>query len=128
MEVDFLKKNQVSTVEQKRLLIESDHPQLSIVRQCELLGLARSSYSYEPVPISEEDLILMRLLDEHYTRSPFLWEAQGGGLPRLARIGSGSQTREAADGADGLGNDLSEATPEPSGRTEYSFSLSAPWG
>jgi putative transposase len=45
-------------------LIEPDHPQLSIVRQCELLGLARSSYSYEPAPISEEDLLLMRLLDE----------------------------------------------------------------
>jgi len=52
-------------------LIEPDHPQLSIVRQCELLGLARSSYYYEPVPESEEDLLLMRLLDEQYTRTPF---------------------------------------------------------
>jgi putative transposase len=67
----FSKKNQANTVEQKRLLIEPDHPQLSIVRQCELLGLARSSYYYEPVPVSEEDLILMRLLDEQYTRTPF---------------------------------------------------------
>jgi putative transposase len=52
-------------------LIEPDHPQLSIVRQCELLGLARSSYYYEPAPESEEDLLLMRLLDEQYTRTPF---------------------------------------------------------
>jgi putative transposase len=52
-------------------LIDPDHPQLSIVRQCELLGLARSSYYYEPVPESEEDLLLMRLLDEQYTRTPF---------------------------------------------------------
>ena len=66
-----LKKNQVSTVEQKRLLIESSHPHLSIARQCELLGLARSSYYYEPVPENEEDLLLMRLLDEQYTRTPF---------------------------------------------------------
>ena len=44
---------------------------MSIVRQCELLGLARSSYYYEPVPESEEDLLLMRLLDEQYTRTPF---------------------------------------------------------
>jgi putative transposase len=36
-----------------------------------LLGLARSSYYYQPVPISEEDLLLMRLLDEQYTRTPF---------------------------------------------------------
>jgi putative transposase len=52
-------------------LIEPDHPQLTIMRQCELLGLARSSYYYEPVPTSEEDLLLMRLLDEQYTRTPF---------------------------------------------------------
>jgi putative transposase len=44
---------------------------LSIVQQCELLGLARSSYYYEPVPASEENLRLMRLLDEQYTRTPF---------------------------------------------------------
>lgn len=51
--------------------MEPDHPQLSIVRQCELLGLARSSYYYEPVPESEEDVLLMHLLDEQYTRTPF---------------------------------------------------------
>jgi putative transposase len=44
---------------------------LSITQQCELLGLARSSYYYEPVPESEENLLLMRLLDEQYTRTPF---------------------------------------------------------
>jgi putative transposase len=44
---------------------------LSIVQQCELLGLARSSYYYEPVAESEENLQLMRLLDEQYTRTPF---------------------------------------------------------
>ncbi len=71
VETDFLKKNQERSVEHKRLLLEPDHPQLSIVRQCELLGLSRSNYYYEPVPISEEDLLLMRLLDEQYTRTPF---------------------------------------------------------
>lgn len=35
------------------------------------MGLARSSYYYEPAPESEEDLLLMRLLDEQYTRTPF---------------------------------------------------------
>ena len=67
----FSKKNQVSPIEQKRQLIEPNHPQLSIARQCELLGLARSSYYYEPMPESEENLLLMRLLDEQYTRTPF---------------------------------------------------------
>jgi len=40
------------------------------VRQCDLLGLPRSSYYYEPAEASEEDLRLMRLIDEHYTRQP----------------------------------------------------------
>ena len=52
-------------------MIEPTHSELSIVRQGELLGLARSSYYYEPVPASEENLQLMRLLDEQYTRTPF---------------------------------------------------------
>lgn len=52
-------------------MIEPGHPDLSIVKQCELLGLARSSYYYQPVPVSEENLFLMRLLDEQYTKTPF---------------------------------------------------------
>jgi putative transposase len=59
------------SIEEKRREIEPQHPQLSIERQCALLGLARSSYYYEPLPESEENLRLMRLLDEQYTRAPF---------------------------------------------------------
>ena len=33
--------------------------------------MARGSYYYEPVPVSEENVQLMRLLDEQYTRYPF---------------------------------------------------------
>lgn len=44
---------------------------MSIVRQCELAGLARSSLYYEPVGDSAEDLELMRRIDEQYTRTPF---------------------------------------------------------
>jgi putative transposase len=40
-------------------------------RQCELLGLHRGSWYSEPVGESEENLRLMRLLDEQYTRTPF---------------------------------------------------------
>jgi putative transposase len=52
-------------------LIEPDQAQLSLRRQCQLLGLARSSFYYEPQPESEADLFLMRMLDEQYTRTPF---------------------------------------------------------
>jgi putative transposase len=57
-------------VEEKRALIEPEHPSISMARQCELVGLARSSSYYQPIPESEENLLLMRLLDEHYTRTP----------------------------------------------------------
>lgn len=65
------KKKSVSGLEEKRALIEPAHPELSVARQCELLGLARSSSYYQPVPESEEHLLLMRLLDEQDTRTPF---------------------------------------------------------
>jgi putative transposase len=56
---------------EKRALIEPEHPEVSIVRQCELLDLARSSYYYQPEPESGETVQLMHLLDEQYTRTPF---------------------------------------------------------
>jgi len=52
-------------------LIEPRHEQLSLERQCELVGLPRSSWYYEAVPDNPEDLRIMRLLDEQYTRTPF---------------------------------------------------------
>lgn len=54
-----------------RTLIDPSHAQISIVRQCELLGLARSSYYYEPVPENSYNLELMRLMDEQYLQTPF---------------------------------------------------------
>jgi len=52
-------------------MIELSNPSLSIARQCELVGLARSSYYRQPEPESQETLTLMRLIDEQYTRTPF---------------------------------------------------------
>jgi putative transposase len=42
-----------------------------VARQCELVGLARASYYYRPVAESAEELALLGLLDEQYTRTPF---------------------------------------------------------
>jgi len=41
-------------------------------RQCELLGVSRSSVTYKPVPESAEDLRIKRLLDEYYMIDPCL--------------------------------------------------------
>jgi putative transposase len=59
------------SVEQKRALMEAGHPQLSLRRQCALLGLARGSWYDQPLGPSVEDVELMRLLDEQYTATPF---------------------------------------------------------
>jgi putative transposase len=55
----------------RRGWIEVNHPELSIVAQCELLGLPRSSYYYEPVPESAANLRLLRLIDEQYLATPY---------------------------------------------------------
>jgi putative transposase len=44
---------------------------LSLRRQCELIGLNRSSYYYQPATESSLNLTLMRLIDEQYLRTPF---------------------------------------------------------
>ena len=45
---------------------------LSVVRQCQLVGLARSTvYASKAVVADEYELILLRMLDEEYTRHPF---------------------------------------------------------
>jgi putative transposase len=51
--------------------VELAHPEISVRRQCELLGVNRASLYYQPAGESEENLRLMRLLDEQYTRTPF---------------------------------------------------------
>jgi putative transposase len=55
----------------RRGLIEPSHPELSIVRQCKLINLHRSSYYFQAATESPENLEIMRLIDEKYTRHPF---------------------------------------------------------
>ena len=58
-------------MQEKRTWVEREHPELSIRRQCELLGLHRSSWYRGPAKESAENLALMRLIDEQYLRTPF---------------------------------------------------------
>jgi putative transposase len=53
------------------MLIEKDHPELSVVRQCDLLKVSRGGLYYEPVAESAENLQVMRVLDEQYLKTPF---------------------------------------------------------
>ena len=53
-------------------LVEKNHPKLSMRRQSELLGVARSTMDYKPVPEDPEDIRIKRLLDEIYMNDPCL--------------------------------------------------------
>lgn len=53
------------------MMVQNSHTALSIRRQCDLLGLNRSTLYYEPAGESELNLHLMHLLDEQYTKTPF---------------------------------------------------------
>lgn len=46
------------------------HDSLSKTQQCVLLGLSRSSYYYQPAPVSDADLALLRRMDEQYLKTP----------------------------------------------------------
>lgn len=69
-------------------MIEPTHPEISIIRQCELIGLSRSSYYYHSclqdsmtpkesngtfskLIDTHENLLLMELLDRQYMKTPF---------------------------------------------------------
>jgi putative transposase len=58
-------------VEVLRDLIDPGSADLSIRRQCELLGLSRSTFYYEALVETESNLCLMRLIDQQYLETPF---------------------------------------------------------
>src|SRR5205823_8398781 len=56
----------------RRAKLDRDHPHLSVRRQCAMLGIARSGVYRLPRPANDEDLTLLRRIDELFTRWPFL--------------------------------------------------------
>lgn len=75
-----LKKRRTPDKKSERFaLIDPLHPRISLSRQCQLVGVSRSGYYYEPVPASEEELAIMEKIDKIYTDLPFY------GSPRITR-------------------------------------------
>jgi putative transposase len=65
------------SVDEKRAMVNPSSKKLSILRQCELIELPRSSFYRTPQKgESEKNIKLMRLIDEEYTRHPFLGSRQ----------------------------------------------------
>ena len=65
------KKNLPFSVQVKKTFVEPDNLEISVVRQCQLLGINRSTIYYRGRAQSVEDVELMRLLDIQYTETPF---------------------------------------------------------
>ncbi|TFH41420.1 MAG: hypothetical protein E4H01_15020 [Lysobacterales bacterium] len=63
-----------------------------VFHQCELLGLSRSSFYYEPSGENEFNLTLMRRIDDEFTKHPFyeerLHEALGYRTPHEVYFGT----------------------------------------
>ena len=55
----------------RRAMVDRDAP-LPVTRQCRLLQVTRSTVYYEPVPVSDDTLRVMRAIDEIHLHYPFL--------------------------------------------------------
>ncbi len=53
------------------MMIDTNHPTLSVRRQCDLVGLNRATFYYQAASETPLNLRLMRLIDEEYLRAPF---------------------------------------------------------
>ena len=77
--------------------------------QCELLGLCRSSYYYQCAPETDENLALMRRLDELHLEHPVYGSRKLAVLIAPAGFGRQSQAGGAAAAFDGDRGDLRQA-------------------
>ena len=85
----------------RRALIDRDHGRLSIRRQCGLLGLARSGVYRRPRPANDNELGLMRRIDELFTAWPFLGSRRMAAMLRAEGLPDQPQAGAAADAQDG---------------------------
>jgi putative transposase len=72
-------------VAERRAWIDPSDRRMSVRRQCELLGLHRSNWYYEPIPASAEELALLKQVDQLYLAHPHL--GSRGLVDHLARQG-----------------------------------------
>ena len=57
-------------------MIDPDHPELPIVRQCELVSISRSGFYYQPAGETPLNLELMRLIDRQFLETPWYGSRQ----------------------------------------------------
>src|SRR4051812_5940883 len=98
----------------RRELLDRDHAALSIRRQCVLLGVARSGVYRGPRPANDNDLALMRRIDELFMAWPFLGSRRMTALLRAEGF-SINRTGAAADAQDGHRRTRAEAEDDQAG-------------
>ena len=57
-------------------MIALEHPQLSVVRQCELVSISRSGFYYRPAGETALNLEVMRLIDAQFLQTPWYGSRQ----------------------------------------------------
>lgn len=77
----MVKKNiEPLSVHQKRLMVAKSSEELSIAERCKAVGIAKSSYYYEPRELDSEGLAMMAIIDKQYLATPFY------GSPRMTTV------------------------------------------
>jgi len=64
------------SLERRRQMIEPEHSELSVVRQCELVSISRSGFYHRPVGETALNLELMRLIDAQFLETPWYGSRQ----------------------------------------------------
>ena len=52
-------------------MVEKGHWRLSVVAQCRLLSIPRSTFCHRPAGETAEDLALMQIIDRQFLGTPF---------------------------------------------------------
>jgi putative transposase len=91
------------SLDRRKAMIEPGHPWLSVVRQCELASISRSSFHRDAMVENEATLRLMRLIDGRFLETPRYGSRQMErhlrraswciGRHRVRRTASGPRTR-----------------------------------
>ena len=89
-----------------REMVNRGHPSVSIVRQCALVGMGRSSLYYRPQRASEEELSLMREMDRQYLETPLLRVPADEGLAGAVGYSGEPEAGAGADAGHGAAGHL----------------------
>ena len=104
-------------------MIDIEEPVVRVRRQCELLGLKRSSFYYQATPEPALNLHLMRLIDKQFLRTPFYgWPKMTAHLRRLGYAINGK--RQTVDASDGHSSYLPQEKQQFSWQGAQALSLS----